>query len=287
MKNLKHFAFAALFVGMGTYASAETIYATTNNNRLITWDSATPGTIASDVAMTGISSAESILGIDFRPSNNLLYAQGSSGNLYTVNRFTGAATSVYTLTTLPSGNNFGLDFNPVADRLRIVSDTEQNLRVFIGTTTFVDSNLAYAAADPNFGANPNVVHTAYTNNFPGATSTAQFAIDSDLDILVRQNPPNAGTLFTIGSLGIDIGTFGGFDVSRGSQIAYGAFNTAGAAGSSFYTMNLNSGAATLVGQIGGGQYDVRTMTAVPEPATMIALGAGVLALIRRRRNKSA
>ncbi len=286
MKNLKHFAFAALFVGMGAYASAETIYGNTENNRLISWDSATPGTILNDVAITGMVAGDILLGIDFRPANNLLYGVSGSGNLYTIDRYSGAAVSVQILTTPPSGNNFGFDFNPAADRLRIVSDADQNLRLLVPTTTFVDGALAYGAADTNFGVNPNVVHSAYTNNFPGAPSTVLFGIDSDLDILVKQNPPNNGTLETIGSLGIDIGTFGGFDVSRGSQVAYGAFNTAGAAGSSFYTMNLNTGAATLVGAIGGGQYNVRGMTAVPEPATMIALGAGALALIRRRRKSA-
>jgi hypothetical protein len=82
----------------------------------------------------------------------------------------------------------------VPDRIRVTSDLDQNLRLNPG-------NGALAATDgpaglrrdrPECAANPNVVASAYTNSVAGATATTLYGIDTDLDILVIQNPPNTG-----------------------------------------------------------------------------------------------
>ena len=79
------------------------------------------------------------------------------------------------------------------------------------------------------GAIPAIVASAYTNSTPGATATQLFGIDSDLDILVLQNPPNSGTLSTIGSLGVDTGDRVGFDVVGESGEAYASLTALAAA----------------------------------------------------------
>ena len=76
-----------------------------------------------------------------------------------------------------------------------------------------------------------------------------YDIDTDLDPLTTQNPPNNGTLNTIGALGVNVAAVNGFDVSGLTRVAYAAFNN-GAPPSTLYTINLNMGAATAVGIIG-------------------------------------
>ncbi len=231
-----------------------TVTGLTTSNALITFDTTTPGTIDSTVTVTGLQGGENLLGIDFRPEDGLLYGVGSTSRLYTINTTTGAATQVGSnaFGTALNGTDFGVDFNPVADRLRVVSDADQNLRINPndGTVTSNDTALAYAGGDPNNGVNPNVIASAYTNNFPGASSTTLYAIDSNLDVLAIQNPPNNGSLNTVGALGVNA-TAGGFDITGGPSVAAIAGLVVGGV-SNLYTINLSTGAATLVGAIGGG-----------------------------------
>jgi uncharacterized protein DUF4394/PEP-CTERM motif-containing protein len=279
-------AVGALLVGHPLAASAEPILALTTANVLLSFDSATPAATSS-VAISGLG-GEQILGIDFRPATKQLFGLGSASNLYIIDALTGNASLVGMLGTALSGTSFGVDFNPTVDRLRVTSDADQNLRINPaspgGAGTIVDGTLAYAAGDANTGVNPTVGGSGYTNNFNAATTTALFGIDTNLNTLVQQNPANNGTLFTIGALGFDATSLLGFDISGRSGIAYAAWATA-AGPSLFYTINLSTGAASLVGTIGtpAGQQ-VRGLAApVPEPALMGLLGMGVLMAVRRKR----
>jgi hypothetical protein len=279
--------------GLSSSASAELIYGIENDassTNLITWDSASPETVNSGF-VTGLQPNETILGIDFRPANGQMYALGSSNRLYTVNTATRAATAVGAPFVSPLvGARFGFDFNPVIDRIRIVSESDSNWVVDpnTGAIQTVATPLAYGPADPNVGQNPNVVNSAYTNNFPGAVTTQLYGLDTRLDILVTQ-ANNAGTLGTVGLLGTNVTATGGFDVSGTSPFtAYAALQTASSAISGFYTINLATGAATLVGEIDGGIVISALTVApvIPEPATLglaaIALVGGGMTL--RRRN---
>lgn len=190
--------------------------------------------------ITGLLTGEMVLGVDFRPLNGQLYALGSTSRLYTLNLSSGAATAVGSgpFATMLSGTNFGFDFNPTVDRIRVVSDNGQNLRLHpeLGTVAFTD-----LALNP---ATPNVSAAAYTNNFAGATTTTLFVIDHTSDKLFIQNPPNNGVLVEVGSLGINIDGVNGFDIGSTSGIAYGIFKVG--ATQSLYTINLTSGSATKV-----------------------------------------
>jgi len=239
-----------------------TVYAVTVNNNLLSFNSTAPNVILSNVPITGLQPGELIVGIDFRPATGQLYALGNSSRLYIVNTTTGVSVPVAgPFSPVLMGIDFGSDFNPMVDRLRVVSDADQNFRLNPSTGAVVgsDSALAYASGDSNFGSNPNVVGAAYTNSFAGAsilTTTTLYGIDSNLDILVRQGgvdgaapSPNTGQLTTIGPLGVNPTGLLGFDIQGSNNKAFAAFN-APAESSKLYTLNLSTGAATLLGTIG-------------------------------------
>jgi hypothetical protein len=292
LQGLGAIAGAMVVASVSSSAHAALVYGVTEQDILLSWDSATPGTIVNGAAITGLAQNETIHGIDFRPADGTMYALGSHSRLYTINVTTGTATLVGAgFSPALNGGNFGFDFNPTVDRIRVVSNADQNFRLnpLTGGVAGTDTNLAYIAGDPNFAANPNVTHAAYTNNFAGATTTTLYGIDAGLDILVRQGgvdgtpSPNLGGLSTIGALGINVAEDGGFDIlSVGGDVAYAALRPVGSSVSNFYTINLNTGAATLVGEIGGG-VNIRAMTVIPTPGAIGLLLVGGLLASRRRR----
>jgi hypothetical protein len=200
----------------------------------------------------GLQGGENVLGIDFRPATGELFALGSNSRLYTINKATGAATFVATLSTALTGTEFGVDFNPTVDRIRIVSNTGQNLRV----------NPANGAAIVDGVLNPGtpqVTAAAYTNSFSGSTATTLFDIDTNTDQLFTQNPPNNGTLVLVGGLGVNATDVNGFDISTADNQAYAALTVTGL--TSLYRINTTNGAATSVGLIGLGLNNVRGLAA--------------------------
>jgi hypothetical protein len=152
----------------------------------------------------------------------------------------------------------------------VVSDADQNLRLNPnnGALAALDSPLAYAAGDLNAGANPNIVGAAYTNNIAGATSTALYVLDSNLDILAIQNPPNNGTLNTVGPLGVDTSAEAGFDIAPRSGTALASLTVGGSA--QLYTINLTTGAASLTGPIGSAQQ-IRDIAIAPAKLVYLSL----------------
>jgi len=241
------------FVGLtNANAQNQTIFGVTTGNQLVQFNASTPGTLTTVGAITGLQAGENILGIDFRPSNGQLFALGSSSRIYIINRTTGAATAVGPqFPTLLSGTNFGFDFNPTVDRIRVVSDTGQNLRLNPNNGAItVDGNL-------NPGT-PAVSAVAYTNSFGVATTTTLYDIDATTDRLLVQSNPNAGTLTDVGPLGVDFQTVNGFDIASNNAGGSAATtNTAYAVSAGtlgnpqLYIINLTTGAATAAGSIGG------------------------------------
>ena len=233
------------------------IFAVTSDDRLVAFKPGTPGTIDSTHTITNLQAGETIRAIDFRPSTGEIVGLGSSSRLYTIDKNTGAATAigVGAFTPVLTGTEFGMDFGPTFDTLRVVSDTGQNLRLDpnAGTIGFADTALVYAAGDPNFSTPPTVVALANSNNFSGTTSSLAYGIDSGLDVLVTLGsavvPPGNGKLFTIGALGVDASTLAGFDISSDGA-AYAALTGPGGVSSQLYTIDLSTGAATLVATIG-------------------------------------
>lgn len=255
-------------------AQAEPIIGLTSGNRLLTFDSVTPGTITKILPITGLAGGENLVGIDFRPGTGRLYGLTNTSRIYLINSDTGVASVVgsagaFTL----SGTRFGVDFNPTVDLIRVTSDADQNIRLNPNTGAFTgtDVPLQYAATDSHFGANPNIVGSAYTNNFSTAGATILYDIDSGFDTLVIQNPPNGGTLNTVGLLGVDTTDNVGFDISGTTGILYASLTAGTTTG--LYTINQLSGAATLVGTIADaatlGVESVIDITATVPPSSKL------------------
>lgn len=272
------------------------LYAVTSANRLIQFNSATPGTVIATRSISGLQVGENLLGIDFRPADGQLYAVGSTSRLYTINPQTGAASvAVATpFTATLNGTALGVDFNPTVDRLRVVSNNEQNLRINpITGLSLIDSSLAYTTTDANTGADPEIVAAAYTSNISGSTPTTLYVIDADLNILARQGglngppSPNGGSLFTVGALGVDASDLVGFDITPGGA-AYAAITPEAATTSNLYTIDLTTGTATPVGAIGGGETIVGLAApTVPAPALPAETLYGVTSAGRLIRFNSA
>lgn len=297
---MKQFVTALLFcagsVSLSSRSQAALIVAIDDSSgqTLISFDSSAPGTLLSGTVISGLQVNETIKGIDLRPSTNELFALGSSNRLYTINPATGVATQVGAGPFAPvlSGSTFGFDFNPVIDRIRVVSNTRKNyvLNPNDGTITQV-TDLFYGAADPNVGVSPNVEFSAYTNSVSPAPAVTQlYGLDTGLDILVTQ-ANSAGTLGTVGPLGVDVGAVGGFDIAGISGIAYAALLPVGSSASNLYSIHLGTGAATNLGLIDGGVI-ISSMTVapdgfIPEPGSMALVGLAIVGMMGRKSRRNA
>jgi len=252
-------------------ASGQTLYGLTTTNRIVTFTTGFSVLATNDVAVTGLGAGEQLIGIDRRPRTGDLYGVGKSGTagkLYTVNPTTGVATFVANLVAAPtaasprggpialSGTEFGFDFNPMADALRITSDTGQNLRVIpfdrapaTGPALATGDTFTDGVLNADVSPATGVTAAAYTNNVAMPTSTVLFDLDTRRDVLVQQNPPNAGTLVTVGSLRLPVGSVAGFDIvtAGGVDTAYAAITLGPTPFTLLARVDLASGQTTITG----------------------------------------
>jgi uncharacterized protein with beta-barrel porin domain len=249
----------ALSASVGAMAAEVTaVQSLQQGSALVTFDTASPGTIIRQVPLTGLPVGARLIGFDARPAaNRLLYGISNTGQVYVINGTTGVANALgapLALTGFPA--NAGFDFNPSVDRIRIVTDADENFRVNpdTGAIAAVDPNVAYAAGDSGAGLNPAITGAAYTNNVAGGTPTVLYLIDTNRAVLVTQGnisgtvSPNSGQLFTVGPIGVATNASTGFDISRtGETVAVLTNTLTGAQG--LYSINLTTGAATLIGAL--------------------------------------
>jgi len=243
-----------------------TLLGLTTGNALVRFDSGSPGTIQSTVAVTGLQAGENLVGIDYRPASGQLVGVGSTNRIYFIDAVTGVAVAKNAVAFTPalSGTEFGIDFNPAVDKLRIVGNNGQNLRANADTGLIVgtDTNLSYDgvtydAAIGGAAPIPQVVAAAYTKNASttGSTVTTMYVIDSSTDILSTQGgpsddvpaiSPNGGVLFVVDKLGFDVLPNSGFDIETGTDAAFVS------SGAKLYSVNLTTGGSASLGTIGSG-----------------------------------
>ncbi|MGF7168481.1 hypothetical protein FHS91_000136 [Sphingobium xanthum] len=261
--------------GIGA-AQAATIYGVDENNNLVTFDSANPGTMLSTVSITGTDAG--LGAIDFRPFDRMLYGLGLDRVVYRIDMNTGAATAVSGVLAL-NGTSFAFDFNPTIDRLRIVSNLNDNYVVNPNNGVLtIATSVFYAAGDPNNGTDPDVTAGAYTSSIFGApgSSTQLYSIDTALDVLAKQ-ANSAGILTTVGALGIDVGSRTSFDIFGSDAFAFN--------GSRLYRVNLATGALTSLGMTDRALFGI-AIAPVPEPASWMMMIGGMTLVggaMRKRR----
>ena len=230
-------------------------YALSGSN-LVSFDLANPSISESSITIVGVTAGQTLVGIDFRPLNGLLYGLGvnattDTATLYVISTQTGVAAAVGSFVLfvdLPAGN-YSFDFNPTVDRIRVTTDTGLNFRVN-------PNNGSLAGLDVSI-VGSGISGAAYTNNeLDNGNLGTLYTLDSVSDFLNIQNPPNGGTQIAVGATGVDFSNANGFDIPAGINAA--ALNAPVASGSGYalltvggttglYSIDLVSGAATPLG----------------------------------------
>jgi Domain of unknown function (DUF4394) len=253
--------------------SGRVLYGTDDRGSLVTFRERGSQQIQSKRSIVGLPGGVRLVGIDFRPKTGELYGVGTDSVTYRIlladrnARALSVASFAGPGTTL-AGAVFGVDFNPVPDRIRVVSDADQNLRLD-------PSGVAAPAVDGALNpGNPSVVGAAYTNSafsFAQPATTTLYVIDAATDTLNIQNPPNNGTLTMPLPLGIDVGNQVGFDIVGASR-AY--LTNAGSKGTTLYSVNLTTGQATKLGDVGSlGKLNKKKGVFKKAKTTITGLGA--------------
>jgi Domain of unknown function (DUF4394)/PEP-CTERM motif len=277
-------------------AHAQKVYGLVGNDRIVTFNSWDPGTITSDLAITGLETGEVLTGIDIRPLDGLIYSVSTLGNVYRFNADgagyaatrTGFVQMAPPLSGIPIpivGNNFGIDFAPF-DRIRLVSDLDQNLRI--------NPLNGGAASDPaiNNGAGGMPYDLiGFANTSLGADNVG-YGIDGVSSSLLRGagtsgiyvNTNLMGTVFDPLGISLTSQSQAGFDIFYSGGVS-NAFLTANGG---FYGVDLNTGRASLIGALGASTIRGITTAAVPEPSTwaMMILGFAAVGHSLRRCNQS-
>ncbi|HCX82723.1 MAG TPA: hypothetical protein DHV01_14135 [Rhodoferax sp.] len=242
----------------------ETLQVLTQKMELLTVNAGQPGKVLQRTAVTGLPAGEAVVGMDYRIAKGVLFVLSSAGRLYTLDVPTGALKPVGSGTGVAlRGQWFGVDFNPVADRVRVVGNTGQNIRLHpdTGALAATDPAPAYAAGDARAGTTPELVAAGYTYNKTDEKLTTNYAIDRNGGYLVTQGSRegvqpvvsfNTGLLFTVGALGIADMVDAQMDIADVTGAALVAVTTKSQSPSRLYNLDLTSGKATLLGPVGDG-----------------------------------
>lgn len=234
---------AVPFIVLGASAAqAHQMIALDEVGNLIRFSDKKPG-VTERVNVTGTSAR--LVGIDVRPADGMLYGVTSDGGIYRIDSGNGRVTSISRMSVGNLGAISMADFNPVADRLRVVTADGRSFRVNVDTgDTIEDGRLNYVASRAL-----KVAAGGYTNSMKGATTTQLYQIDTSNLTLTLQDPPNAGTLTTVSAIALTGGTkeLTGGDVVTNSRGVSEAFVVRG---SRLYRVEIPSGQISLLGQIG-------------------------------------
>ena len=256
--------------GAALAAPVTTVQSLPQGSALVTVDNATPTTIISSTPISGLPTGDRLIGFTSSSAGSrVLYGVDAAGQNFVVNGATGVATPVGAplgFTGFPA--HAGVSLNPVTSQLRIVTDADQNFRVTPGTGAAVslDTNIAYVPGDSGAGVNPNVGAAAHSNAVRGATSTQLYVIDTNRGVLATLGsatvPAEAGQLNTVGALGVNTGANAGFGISgSGQNTALLSDKVSGQ--EALYSVNLTTGAATLLGVLPAGDFNGLAFTATP------------------------
>ena len=241
-----------------TAGSAATI-AGLQDGTTIVWIDTDKKAVTGSVPLAG---GATLVGIDVRPADGVLYGLTPTGTIVTIDPMTGKWEKKSELSVaLPKGVSFIVDFNPVADRLRVMASDGTSLRINVDDgKAVVDGTLKYAEADKAKGTTPRVMAGAYTNSIAGSKATTLYNLDLAAGTVVRQMPPNDGILNTIGGLGIKIDGPVAFDIWSDAKGGNAAWLLAGG---SLHSVDVETGAAKAVAVIAGLKGNIIDMAILP------------------------
>lgn len=251
----------------------ETVLAVTNDHQLIRFNAGQPRRILDRKPLLGLPAGDALVGIDFRVARGVLYGLSVQGQLFTIDPASGRLTRIGSapMAARPAGEDIGFDFNPAADRIRVVSGAF-NLRLHPDTAAAVDGDpaqpdlqpdgaLVYGSGDAHQGQSPDVVAAAYTYNKQDEKLTTNYALDGKRGTLVMQGSkegvrpavsPNTGQLATVGALGLGPLSTAAFDIADLSNAAYAAIRLSATGPTRLYAVNLGTGRADLIGTVDSG-----------------------------------
>jgi len=260
-------ALAALLAGCATAPEpqgaprAETVYAVTDTAELIRFNAGQPQRLQARLPLQGLAAGERLVGIDFRVARGVLYALSASGRLYTLDTATARLSPVGSVEPVAlTGRHVGFDFNPAADRIRVVSDSGLNLRLHPDTGAVAATDPALARAAGQNGGALRIAGAAYTYNKSNDKLTTNFAIDLAAGALVMQGSaegvmpavsPNTGQITVVGALGTGALDDASFDIADTDNTALAALRSGGR--TRLHRVDLNTGRATLLGNVGEGR----------------------------------
>lgn len=210
------------------------------------------------VNITGLMANDAITSIDFRPATGELYGVSTMSRLYVINQETGAARVIGTAALNPAinGTSVALDFNPTVDRIRLVTNTGQNLRLHPETGAVAATDAAISGT-----MSQAIESVAYTGNFAGSSATILYDIDAKTDRLYKQDPPNNGTLVDVGALGVDISASAGFDINPEGDVALTVVKVADKW--ELHQANLTTGMLTKLGNLPSGNINGLAIPTAP------------------------
>ncbi len=245
-----------------TVGPNQIVYGLTENNELVAFNANNPSVFSSKTAISGITSGEKLLSIDFRPATGELYALSNASKFYIINTTTAISRAVSPTAFTPAiaGTIASIDFNPTVDRIRLVTNTGQNLRLN-------PENGVLAAMDTSIATTSSIAGIAYTNSKSGASSTILYDLDMTSGKLLKQDPPNNGTLVEVGSLGITFTGQAAFDINPDNSVALIAATKDSK--NNLYTLDLTNGKTTNIGTLSQKVIDL----AIPTDAVAYAIDA--------------
>ena len=166
-------AAALLAAGAGSPAAAKIAYGITTGHIVYTFDTSAPNVEISHRAIniTQLQPGESELAIDLRPATGQVYMLGSTSRLYVLDPSDGNVVPIAAAPFTPalSGTAFAMEFDPVTDTIRVISNTGQNLRVH------PDTGAVIGVDTPLNPGTPGIAGAAYSNNHAGGAGGARGA----------------------------------------------------------------------------------------------------------------
>lgn len=236
---------------------ATTLIGLTADNHLVRIDGETRRA-AAPIRISG--SDGRVIGIDQRPQDGKLYGVTDRNQIVSIDPMTGAAMQVSRLNMpFDGGGRAVVDFNPVANRLRLMGMSGVNFRVNVDTGEVVRDGALKYQEGPNAGTTPRITAGAYSNSVappanapaagqPGAPTTALYTLDTLLGSFNLQAPPNDGVQQSRGMVGMSLPASTAFDIlsdGRGGNTGFVL------AAGTLHTIDLANGRLAATGAVTG------------------------------------